>query len=111
MILFRAFKIREFERGFLFRDNDFVRVLAPGKHRFFDPLLKLRVDIVSVRDPWIRHADLDVIVRSGTLKNEAIVLDLKDDQRALVWIDGRFQAVLGRGLNALWTVFRNVRVE
>jgi regulator of protease activity HflC (stomatin/prohibitin superfamily) len=39
------------------------------------------------------------------------VLDLKDYERALVWIDGRFSQVLPPGLYAYWTAFRAVKVE
>ncbi len=39
------------------------------------------------------------------------MLDLKDNQRALVWIDGRFSHVLSPGLYAYWTGFRDVLVE
>ena len=49
------------------------------------------------------HEKLDVIVRSGALKDRAVVLDLKDYERALVWIDGRFSHVLPPGLYAYWT--------
>jgi hypothetical protein len=54
---------------------------------------------------------LDMIVKSGALEGHAHVLDLKDYQRALVWIDGRFDKVLGPGLYALWTNVRDVKVE
>ena len=49
--------------------------------------------------------------KSGELKGHATVVDLKDDQRGLVWIDGRFAAVLPPGLYAYWTDLRDVRVE
>jgi hypothetical protein len=64
-----------------------------------------------VRAPWLVHADLDVIVRSGALAGLARVIDLKDHERALVWIDGRFAAVLKPGQYALWTLFRDVKVD
>ena len=111
MFVFRRFKIRQHERGLMFRDREFRTVLGPGSHWFFDPFLKIRADIVSVRDVWLRSDDLDVIVRSGALGEEAQVVDLKDDQRALVWIDGRFSTVLGPDVYALWTIFHDVRVE
>ncbi len=57
------------------------------------------------------HEDLDMIVKSGALKGPANVLDLKDYQRALVWVDGRFERVLGSGLYALWTKVCDVKVE
>jgi regulator of protease activity HflC (stomatin/prohibitin superfamily) len=69
------------------------------------------VDRLSVRDPWLDHPALDVIARSGALGDETVVLDLKQHERALVWIDGRLDAVLRPGLFALWTVFRRVAVE
>ena len=52
-----------------------------------------------------------MIVKSGALKGQAELIDLKDNDRALVWVDGRFETVLVKGLYALWTAFRDVRVE
>ena len=72
---------------------------------------KVRVSVVSQRNPWFEHEDLDMIVKSGALDGHANVLDLKDYQRALVWIDGRFDRVLGPGLYALWTKVRHVKVD
>ena len=109
--MIRRIKINPHTRGLLFREGEFLGVLQPGVHWYFDPLLKLRADVVSPRDPWLYHTDLDVIVKSGKLGSEAIVVDLKDHERALVWIDGRFDRVLGSGLYALWTAERDVRVE
>ena len=59
----------------------------------------------------VEHRDLEVIVRSGALAGQALVLDLKDHERALVWIDGRIDSVRGPGLHALWTAFHEVRAE
>ncbi|MHC5055520.1 MAG: slipin family protein [Planctomycetota bacterium] len=111
MLVVRWFRIRRHERGLWFRDREFQGVLQPGRHWFLDPLGKVRVDVVSVRNVWLRHPDLDVIARSGALGKEAEVLDLADAQRALVWVDGRFEAALGPGLHVLWKVFHSVRVE
>ncbi|HET6896920.1 MAG TPA: SPFH domain-containing protein [Vicinamibacteria bacterium] len=111
MLFVRRFKVREHERGLFFRDRVFERVLGPGRHWVWDPLIKVHVDVVSVRHVWIDHKDLDVIVKSGALGDEARVVDLKDHERAVVWVDGRVEAVVGPGLYALWTVFHDVRVE
>jgi regulator of protease activity HflC (stomatin/prohibitin superfamily) len=109
--LFHRFKVREHERGLLFEDRAFKAVLRPGRRFAWDPLHTLRLDVVSVRDAWLLHPDLDVIARSGALGTEARVVDLKDHERAVVWVDGRVEAVLKPGLYALWTVFHDVRVE
>lgn len=106
-----SFKVRTHERGLLFRDRQFQRVLGPGRHVVLALPGRLHLDRVSVRDPWLAHPDLDVIVRSGALGDEARVLDLADSQRALVKIDGRLAAVLRPGLHVLWTVFRKVEAQ
>jgi regulator of protease activity HflC (stomatin/prohibitin superfamily) len=111
MLLFKTIKIRSYEVGLYFRDGEFRGLLDAGTHRLFDPLDRVRVDVVSRRDPWLMHDKLDVIVKSGALAGKAIVLDLKDYQRALVWIEGRFSHVLPPGLFAYWTDLRAVKID
>ena len=110
-MLIKHIKIHRYEAGLYFRDGDFRRVLEAGTYWFADPLGRVRVDVVSQRAPWLVHNQLDVIVKSGQLGERALVLDLKDYERALVWIDGRFSHVLPPGVHAYWTTFREVKVE
>lgn len=111
MLMLKRYKIKSYEMGLYFRDGEFRRLLARGTHWFVDPLFKVRVDVVSQRDPWLVHEKLDLIVKSGALGSRAAVMDLKDYERALVWIEGRFNQILGPGLYAYWTGQKNVRVE
>lgn len=104
-------KIRQFEIGLRFYDGDFHSLMDPGRYLIFNPRNRIKVDVVSQRSPWIEHEHLDMIVNSDALKGRANVLDLKDYQRALVWIDGRFHRLLGPGLYAYWQGMREVRVE
>lgn len=111
VLLWKMVKVRDFEMGLHFKDGEFQGLLARGRHWFFDPLGKVTVDIVSQREPWLVHEKLDVIVRSGALEDRAVVLDLKDHERALVWIEGRFSHLLPPGLFAYWTGIKEVKVE
>src|SRR5580704_9967386 len=111
MLILKRYKIRNYEIGLVFREGEFRGLLAAGTYWRVDPLNKLRVDVVSQRDPWLVHEKLDLIVKSGALKNRAIVLDLKDHERALVWIDDRFSHILPAGQYAYWTGQKKVRVE
>ena len=111
MFMIGSKKIRSYEKGLLFKDKEFKRVLGTGRHWFIDPLNKIRVDTVSQRAPWFAHADLDMIVKADVLADEATVLDLKDYERALVWIDGRFDRILDSGRYAIWTQFKDVKIE
>lgn len=107
----KRIKIRSYEIGLHFREGEFVGLLGAGKHWIIDPLNKHVVEIVSQRAPWLVHDKLDMIVRSGQLKDRAVVLDLKDHQRGLVWIEGRFSHLLPPGLHAYWIGCKDVRVE
>ncbi len=111
MVFFKAYKIRSFEMGLHFREGEFQGLLKAGTYSFFDPLGRVSVEIVSQREPFLVHEKLDLIVKSGELKGHAQVLDLKDDQRALVWIDGRFARILPPGQYVYWLNHRALRVE
>jgi regulator of protease activity HflC (stomatin/prohibitin superfamily) len=107
----KRFKVRSYEMGLYFRGGEFRGLLGEGSYWFFDPLDRVRVEIASQRTPQLVHEKLDLIVESGALKGHALVIDLKDAQRGLVWIDGRFSGVLPPGLYAYWTGRRDVHVE
>jgi regulator of protease activity HflC (stomatin/prohibitin superfamily) len=111
MKMLKCIKIRSYEMGLHFRDGEFKGLLGEGRYWFFDPFGKIAVEIVSQRAPWLVHEKLDMIVKSGALKDRAAVLDLKDYERALVWIEGRFSHILPPGLHAYWLGQRDVKVE
>jgi regulator of protease activity HflC (stomatin/prohibitin superfamily) len=111
IIIIKTIKIRSYEMGLYFRDGEFKSLLREGRHWFVDPLGKVKIEVVSQRTPWLAHEKLDVISRLGALKDRAVLLDLKDYERALVWIDGRFSHILPPGLYAYWTALRDVKVE
>ncbi len=111
IIILKSIKIRSYEMGLYFRDGEFKGLLGAGRHWFVDPLGKVKIEVVSQRQPWLQHEKLDVISRSGALKDRAVVLDLKDYERALVWIDGRFSHILPPGQYAYWTALRDVKVD
>lgn len=111
MFAFQRVKIRSYEVGLHFRDGEYRGLLGMGSHWRFDPLGRHVVQVVSRRAPQLFHEKLDLIVAAGELKGLATVVDLKDDHRGLVWIDGRFCGILPPGLYAYWLGLRDVRVE
>ena len=110
-MILRRVKVLEHERALVFKDGAFEGVLPPGVHWMLDPLLRLKVEVLSIRSGWLVHPDLEPMVRSGRLGREVRVVDLKTHQRAIVWADGRLELVLKPGVYALWTALREVRVD
>ena len=48
--MIRYIKIRKYERGLIYRDKEFQKVLRPGRHLIFNPLFRVKIEVVSVRE-------------------------------------------------------------
>lgn len=112
--MFKA-RIKGHEKGLLFRYGEFVRLLEPGVHRFPSWLWsseRSRVEIVdTLTAPRLEHDLLDLLVRHEAMQEALHVVDLNDDQRALVWKDDRLAAIVGPGRHAYWKSPAKIEVE
>ena len=53
--MIRLINIGKYERGLLFRNREFYKVLRPGRHLVFDPLFRVTCDKRTsscVREHW-----------------------------------------------------------
>jgi regulator of protease activity HflC (stomatin/prohibitin superfamily) len=104
------FKISTLERGFLFKGRDYVRYLAPGTHWVWG--FGYTAKVVPVTTLWFRADDLVLLVEDPAVRKDLAVVELKDHERALVWVDGWLWGVLQHpGRYAFWTVAHDVAIE
>ncbi|MEL7484902.1 MAG: slipin family protein [Planctomycetota bacterium] len=108
-----TYRIRKHELGLLFRHGDLVGILDPGVHRVWNVLFKggYTVEIVDTLSPRFEHERLGALVRDPMIADRLTVVDLNDEQRALVWADGRLVAILGAGTYAFWNLPATIVVE
>ena len=69
--MYKTIHIKKHERGLWFRRGDLVDVLHPGTYRI--PFWNLRRDVVTIYDTTdtrLTHAKLDVLLTSGTLRDQ-----------------------------------------
>ena len=111
MLLIRYVRILPYQRAVLFRDEKPVRVFRPGRHIVVCSGRTVRFAHFDVREPYLEHADIEAIVKSGLLMNELETFRLQRHERGLVWLDGRLDALKSEGLYAVWNVFYLVRHE
>jgi len=111
MSMLKWIRVRELERVVVLRDGWPVELLRPGRYLRLAPLGGLEIERFPVEKTWIESPRLRLMVKAGLLENEAIVLDLKDAERAILSIEGRLAAVLGPGLAAFWTSLVEVGVD
>lgn len=106
--------IRGHELGLLFKRGEIVRVLAPGQHSApgaFAVMRKLRVQIVNTLQTYFKHPSLELLVENAGFAALTHVLKLAENQRAVVWRDGRVAFVLGPGLHVLWRKPFDLEIE
>ena len=105
-------RIRQHEVGLLFRHGDFRAPLGPGAYALPRRFTGAdRVEVVNTLDAKFEHPMLDVLVEDERLREALLVVDLKDNERALVWKDGRLGWILGPGRHAFWKRPYALRVE
>lgn len=103
-------RIGRHERGLLHTGEDFERVLEPGVHWIWG--FDARVTTVSLRDELeVELEGLSAYLADEGFRAHVIVADLADDERALVWVDGRVHGLLGPGKTAFWKGLHEVRLE
>ena len=101
--MIRITRIAKHEIGLRFRHGDLIEVLSPGTRDFaMLPFSRDTIEVVSTLDSrFIRNA-LPVLIKEPALRERLHVIDLDDDQRAIVWKNGRLEAILDPGLHAFW---------
>jgi regulator of protease activity HflC (stomatin/prohibitin superfamily) len=114
MLGLKRVTIAQHERGLLFRNRSFVRVLVPGVYTMFDPLKRVDVQVFDVTVAEFTHPRSDVLVKDSRLALEAHVqiVELGDREVGLVYKNGRLLSVLAPGKRQLyWRGPVDVRVE
>ena len=102
------------ERGLVYQNRQFVRVLGAGVYRMFDPLKRIDVVVHSIANPEYAGRDADALIaRLDAGLNETFVLaDIGADEVGLVSKNGKLEDVLAPGSRKLyWRGLVKVEVQ
>ncbi|QGX39851.1 slipin family protein [Permianibacter aggregans] len=102
MLSIKQWKIADNERGLLFKDKQFQRVLAPGRHRLLDVGNRLSVDVVALGQGEVQHAQLDVLIKLPAFIEHVDVQQMANQQVGLVYCDNRLVRLLEPGERAVF---------
>ncbi len=112
--MFLKTRILKHQVGLRFRYGDFERVLRPGFYRTVERLWdpnRVKIEVYDRLNTRFEHRMLDLLVEDEELRDELIVVDLAEEDRALLWKEGRLTSVLGRGRHAFWREPYQLEVE
>ena len=97
--------INERERGFLFRNGRFVRMLEPGGY-FAPSFLGYSAVVERVNNlPMTDETLLAVYGRDKNFRESVISVRVSDGEKAIHCVDGRFAGILDRGSYTYWNIY------
>lgn len=102
------------ERGLVYRNRQFERVLAPGVYRIADPLNRVEVRTFNIAAPEYAGHDVDALIaRLGTrLRDTFVLADIGTTEVGLVLKNGKLEDVLAPGARRLyWRGLVQVEVQ
>jgi regulator of protease activity HflC (stomatin/prohibitin superfamily) len=104
MFWLKQIVIGDGERGLLYRNRRFERVLSPGVHRLFDPRKRIAVTAHNLTRPEYAGSDAEVLMAQmdGPLAECFLVADIGTDQVGLVLKNGKLEDVLAPGTRKLY---------
>lgn len=109
--MFERIRVRSHEIGLRFVENELTEILRPGVYRIFSLFGRKRIDVLDRSRVWVNHENLDVMAKSGKLGEDAEILELSDNQRAIVRIDGRIDRMLGPGRHVMLKGVCDIKTE
>ncbi len=92
------------ERGLVYRNRRFERLLAPGVYTFFDPLDRSVVTVHNLTKPEYAGNDADVLIAQlgAGLSTRFVLADIGMQQFGLVSKNGKLEDVLAPGTRKLY---------
>ncbi|GMQ59293.1 slipin family protein [Vallitalea sediminicola] len=98
--------IKKTERGLLFRNGDYIKSLDPGKYSFLS-FLKYKVVILDVtKQRFNVKFDLDILKDDEKLLSELDIIDVKNNELVLHYIDGKLSNIYETGKYAFWNIHK-----
>lgn len=103
--------INENERGFLFKNGTFRRMLLPGKHQIYTLLGETYLKTSVFRMVGVKDVDINVLLRDKKFSDSVTKIEVPDLHVALHYEDARILEALKPGTYYFWNIFHKHTFE
>ena len=98
----RKIIIRENQRGFLFKNGKYIKMLAAGKYYVHGGK---EIEVANIDQPIVTYnCALDTVLGDCEVARAVSVVEVEDCRLALHFVNGKFNSVLGSGKHAFFTL-------
>ncbi len=95
--------INENQRGLLFKNGKYVKMLEAGKYHSYGGKV---IEVQNLDQPIVSDkCTLDILLRDQGIAKNVSVIEVADQELALHFVNGKFDSVLHHGKYAFWTQF------
>jgi regulator of protease activity HflC (stomatin/prohibitin superfamily) len=92
--------INENQKGLLFKNGKYVKLLDAGKYYLFGGR---RVEIYNTKSELFSdRCDLEILLKDKNISDSTVTVEVKDEQIALHYVNGKFAHVLLTGKHTFW---------
>jgi regulator of protease activity HflC (stomatin/prohibitin superfamily) len=95
--------VNENERGLLFKNGKFIKMLNPGKYNFLNN--KKVFTMNTFEEFKLAGYEFSIFLKDEELAKQLTVVDVKDETLMLHYINGKFKACLQSGKYAYWAIY------
>lgn len=94
--------IRESQRGLLYKNGKYIKLLPPGKYYEYGGR---EIEVVELSQPLhSKLCPLETLLSDEELRKSLTVAEVADEQLGLLYVNGKFSTVLRPGKYAFWSV-------
>lgn len=94
--------IKEKERGLMFKDGKFQRMLEPGKYHFRK---NVEVEILNIESPLVsKNCSSETLLRDENIAKNTDVFEIKEGTLGLYFRDGVYVRVLHQKKHIFWNI-------
>ncbi|HEY8567690.1 slipin family protein [Microbulbifer sp.] len=114
MLIWKCIDIADTERALLFRRNNFVRVLEPGRHRVFALMGEIRVELYDVSKVLFKRSNAKFFLKTyrEEFADYVETYELRDTEVGLLYRDDHLADVIAPGaFISVWKGIEQVRIE
>lgn len=98
----RKMIINENQKGFLFKNGKYIKLLGAGKYHLFG---NKEIEISGLDQPIVcSKCALETLLADNTIADCVNVVEVGDEKLALHYVNGKFDSVLHHGKYAFWSV-------
>lgn len=95
--------INENERGLLFKNGKFVKMLEAGKYYIFGGK---EIEVASIEQPLeSAKCTQEVLLNNDKIASQTTVIEVGDEELAIHYINGKFTECLRRGKYIFWNIY------